>query len=60
MIHAKAKTVASRALPNGTEYLFAAEDLPREGAPVMPAMGEMKVYVTVLEGETPVFTRVVR
>lgn len=60
MIHAKAKTVASRALPNGTEYLFTAEDLPREGAPAMPAMGEMKVYVTVLEGQTPVFTRVVR
>ena len=60
MIHAKAKTVASRALPNGMEYLFTAEDLPRENAPQMPPMGPMKVYVTVVEGEAPVFTRVVR
>ena len=60
MIHAKAKTVASRTLPNGMEYLFTAEDLPRENAPQMPPMGPMKVYVTVVEGEAPVFTRVVR
>ena len=26
----------------------------------MPPMGEMKVYVTALEGEAPVFTQVVR
>ena len=33
MLHAKATTVASRALPEGVEYLFTAVDLPREDAP---------------------------
>lgn len=60
MLHAKAKTVASRAIPEGIEFLFVAEDLPREDNPEMPPAGEMQVYVTVVEGETPVFTRVVR
>ena len=59
MLHAQAKTVASRSIPEGTEYLFIAEDLPREGNSEMPAK-ELKVYVTVAEGENPVFTRVVR
>lgn len=59
MIHAKAKTVAMRSLPDGTEYLFVAENLPREDKPDMPT-GEMKVYVTVTEGGTPVFTNVIR
>ncbi|MBO4600460.1 MAG: NAD(P)H-dependent oxidoreductase [Bacteroidales bacterium] len=60
MLHAKATTVATRAIPDGTEYLFAAEDLPREDKPDMPPAGEMKVYVTVANGEAPVFTKVVR
>ena len=60
MLHAQAKTVASRALPDGVEYLFTAVDLPREDNPNMPPAGELKVYVTVLEGENPVFTQVVR
>lgn len=60
MIHAQAKTVASRSIPEGVEYLFTAVDIPREGAPDMPPAGEMKVYVTVANGEAPVFTRVVR
>ena len=60
MIHAQAKTVASRTIPDGTEYLFTAADLPREGGPQMPPAGEMKVYVTVINGEAPVFTQVVR
>ncbi len=60
MIHAKAKSVASRALPDGTEYLFTAEDLPRPDKPDMPPAGEMQVYVTVLNGQAPVFTKVVR
>ena len=59
MIRAKAKSVASRSIPGGTEHLFFATDQPRPGGPQMPA-GEMKVYVTALEGEAPVFTRVVR
>lgn len=60
MLHAQAKTVASRVLPNGTEYLFTAVDLPREDNPDMPPAGELQVYVTVVEGEAPVFTKVVR
>ena len=60
MMHAKAKTVSARSVPEGTEYLFTAEDLPREGDSKMPPAGEMKVYVLVAEGETPVFTRVIR
>ena len=59
MLHAQAKAVASRSIPEGTEYLFTAEDLPREDNPGMPT-GELKVYVTVSDGENPVFTRVVR
>ena len=60
MIHAQAVTVASRALPNGTEYLFTAEDLPREDKPDMPPAGKMQVYVTVANGQAPVFTKVIR
>ena len=59
MLHAKATKVAVRAIPNGTEYLFTAVDLPREGAPAMPAH-ELQVYVTVANGEVPVFTQVIR
>ena len=60
MLHAKASTVATRAIPEGTEYLFTAVDLPREDRPDMPPAGKMKVYVTVTEGVTPVFTKVIR
>ena len=60
MLHAQAKTVASRVLPDGTEYLFTAVDLPREGRDDMPPAGELQVYVTVVEGEAPVFTHVER
>ena len=60
MMRAQAKTVASRTLPNGTEYLFNAVDLPREDNPNMPPAGGMQVYVTVIEGESPVFTKVIR
>ena len=59
MLHAQAKAVASRSIPEGTEYLFTAEDHPREDNSEMPVK-ELKVYVTVAEGENPVFTRVVR
>ena len=59
MIHAKAKSVAMRSIPEGTEYLFVAENLPREDKPDMPT-GEMKVYVTVADGAIPVFTNVIR
>lgn len=60
MIHAQAKTVASRPIPDGVEYLFTAADLPREDAQPAPAPNEMQIYVIALEGKTPVFTRVVR
>ena len=60
MMHAKPESVGSRAIPGGKEYFFVAVDLPREDNPDMPPMGPMKVYVTVLDGATPEFTRVVR
>ena len=60
MIHAKAKTVATRTLPDGMEYLFTAVDLPREDNPKMPPAGEMQVFVTVTNGSAPVFTKVIR
>ena len=60
MLHAKAKTVAARTLPDGVEYLFTAVDMPREKNPKMPPAGELQVYVTVVNGEAPVFTKVVR
>ena len=60
MMHAQAKMVASRDLPDGVEYQFTAVDLPRGDNPNMPPAGEMTVYVTVVEGEAPVFTKVIR
>ena len=60
MIHAEAKTVASRAIPGGMEYLFTAVNLPRDAQAAPASPSEMQVYVTVLEGESPVFTKVVR
>ena len=60
MIHAQAKSVAVRNLPNGSEYLFTAVDLPREDSSKMPPAGEMQVYVTCIDGNAPVFTKVVR
>ena len=60
MINAKAETVAQRAIPGGTEYLFTAKDTPRGGGQQMPPAGSMKVYVTVLDGQAPEFTQVVR
>ena len=59
MLHAKATKVAVRAIPDGTEYLFTAVDLPHEGTPEMPAH-ELQVYVTVANGKAPVFTQVIR
>lgn len=60
MIHAKATAVASRSIPEGTEYLFTAVDLPREEKADMPPANEIKVYVSVIGEETPVFTKVIR
>ena len=60
MLNAKATTVASRAITDGTEYLFTAKDMPREDKPDMPPPSEIKVYVFVEKGKTPVFTKVVR
>ncbi|MBP5573789.1 MAG: hypothetical protein J6X40_06445 [Bacteroidales bacterium] len=60
MIHAQAKTVASRNIPDGMEYEFVAADLPREDRPDLPPAGEITVYVKVTGAETPVFTKVIR
>ena len=60
MLHAQAKTVSLRNIPDGVEYLFTAVDLPRGDNPNMPPAGEMMVYVTVVGDETPVFTKVIR
>ena len=62
MLNAKAVSVAARTRPDGTEYRFIAQDQPREAGPDAPPFSprEMTVYVTVEEGEMPVFTQVVR
>ena len=60
MLNAKAISVASRTILDGTEYLFTAKDMPREDKPDMPPAGELKVYVTVEKDKAPVFTKVVR
>ena len=60
MLNAKAITAASRAITDGTEYLFTAKDMPREDKPDMPPPSEIKVYVLVEKGKAPVFTKVVR
>lgn len=60
MIKAKATTVASRTIPGGTEYLFTATNLPQEDADADASAGEIKVYVTVLDGQSPEFTQVLR
>ena len=60
MIKAKATTVASRTIHGGTEYLFTAANLPQEGADPNAPTGEIKVYVTVQEGQAPEFTQVLR
>ncbi len=60
MLNAKATTVASRSILDGTEYLFTAMDKPRDDKPDMPPASEIKVYVTVEKDAKPVFTKVVR
>ena len=55
MLNAKASKVASREVTGGTEYLFEAED-----AGGGPGPGSIKVYVLALDGQTPVFTQVLR
>ena len=61
MINAKAEKVCMRDVEGGKEYFFTARDLPRPDAnPDAPAPGTIKVYVLALDGETPVFTQVLR
>jgi flavodoxin len=60
MLNAKATSVASRTVIDGTEYLFTAMDKPREAKADMPPASEIKVYVLVEKDKAPVFTRVVR
>lgn len=63
MQNTKALFVASRAIPDGTEYLFTACEKRKE--PVDPDISirppkEIQVYVIVINGKAPEFTRVVR
>ena len=62
MINATATEVTSRPVPGGVEYIFTAQDKPREGMPMPPGMAprDMKVYVIAEEGKAPEFTQVVR
>ena len=61
MLNAKATTVASRAIADGTEYLFTAQDIRRDVKPEDSQLtSEIQVYVTVEKDATPVFTKVVR
>ena len=60
MLNAKATSVASRTVIDGTEYLFTAMDKPREAKADMPPASEIKVYVLVEKDKAPEFTRVVR
>ena len=59
MLNAKASKVASRTIPGGTEYEFIALTAPREATPGSEML-ELTVYVTVKDGEAPMFTQVVR
>ena len=59
MIRAKATEVSSRAVPNGTEYLFVAKDVPMNPDMEIPEHF-IKVYVLAEEGKDPVFTQVLR
>lgn len=59
MLSATASKVASRKIPGGTEYQFIALTAPRQTTPESK-MVEITVYVTVKDGEAPVFTQVVR
>ena len=59
MLSATASKVASRKIPGGTEYQFIALTAPRQATPESK-MVEITVYVTVKDGEAPVFTQVVR
>ncbi|MBO4722656.1 MAG: NAD(P)H-dependent oxidoreductase [Muribaculaceae bacterium] len=63
MQNAKARTVASRTIPNGIEYLFTATEKPRRNPDPnlqMRPPKEMEVYVIVVNGQAPEFTKVVR
>jgi flavodoxin len=63
MKNAKALTVASRAIPDGTEYLFTAtekRDRPVDPNVAMRPPKEMHIYVIVVNGKAPEFTKVVR
>lgn len=59
MLSATASKVASRKILGGTEYQFIALTAPRQATPESK-MVEITVYVTVKDGEAPVFTQVVR
>ena len=59
MIKAVAEEVASRAVPDGQEYIFTARDIPA-GPEFADRAGKIQVYVLAEDGKTPVFTKVCR
>ena len=73
MQNVRARTVASRKISHGMEYLFTATEKPRKDAPLPPGVDkpkdpmpdrrppkEMEIYVIVVNGQAPEFTKVVR
>lgn len=60
MIHARAVRVSSHHIDGGTEYYFLAENINKDGQPENPGANRIGVWVIVLDGQPPVFTRVVR
>ena len=60
MIHARAVRVSSHPIEGGTEYNFLAENIKEDGQPEFPGANRIGVWVIALDGQAPVFTRVVR
>ena len=60
MIHARAVRVSSHPVEGGIEYNFLAENIKEDGQPEFPGANRIGVWVIALDGQAPVFTRVVR
>ncbi len=60
MIHARAVRVSSHSVEGGIEYNFLAENIKEDGQPEYPGANRIGVWVIALDGQAPVFTRVVR
>ena len=60
MIHARAVRVSSHPIEGGIEYNFLAENIKDDGQPEFPGANRIGVWVIALDGQAPIFTRVVR